>query len=373
MTHLATGRALALAAFVTCGLMAGGTTSAFASGWAVKPSPNPGGYNDVFNGVSCATAGGCLAVGETINGFALSERWSRGHWTAVHTARPSGAIGTVLTGVSCASANSCTAVGSYSSGGGSAPPRPLAEHWNGHRWSTERTASPAGGGELDAVSCASARACVAVGGQGRRALVERWNGRRWSIVRVRLPARAEGAFRGVSCASSHACTAVGAGHDGRPLIAGWDGRHWMVESVAGRGALTSVSCVAAMSCTAVGVRGDAPLAEYWNGNAWSSEHAAVGTGTTESLQGISCSAAHTCTAVGVQQTPGGPEGVLAERFTGGHWSVQSAPGGSLGAGLSGVSCPSAHSCTAVGEYFGQIEPNSYPITVSYTLAERWTG
>jgi hypothetical protein len=62
------------------------------------------------------------------------------------------------------------------------------------------------------VSCATARACIAVGfdnGNGfTNALAERWNGARWVVQRTpHLPGASQ--FLGVSCPTPRACIAVG--------------------------------------------------------------------------------------------------------------------------------------------------------------------
>ncbi len=65
----------------------------------------------------------------------------------------------------------CIAVGNWSTGyGGDLPEYTLAEHWDGFRWTVQTTPNPSGSSlsELDAVSCTSPRACVAVG--------QSWNG-----------------------------------------------------------------------------------------------------------------------------------------------------------------------------------------------------
>jgi hypothetical protein len=96
----------------------------------------------------------------------------------------------------------------------------LALRWNGRKWTVQRIPNlPAGAASgLSAVSCASARACTAVGQrlvQGRRTahaatLAEHWNGRKWRIQHTRDPRRSLGrSFPGVSCSSARVCTAVG--------------------------------------------------------------------------------------------------------------------------------------------------------------------
>jgi hypothetical protein len=85
-----------------------------------------------------------------------------------------------LSGVSCRSAASCVAVGAY--WGGNGVGAPLAEVWNGKRWT--ETKPPASGSGLAinglaAISCASPARCVAVGTTGPppKAVIESWNGK----------------------------------------------------------------------------------------------------------------------------------------------------------------------------------------------------
>ena len=107
--------------------------------------------------------------------------------------------------MSCTSASACTAVGSSGAG-------PLAERWNGTRWTIQATPNPRqGGGELNGVACTSASACTAAGNSNTGNLAERWNGSSWSIQTTPNPAGAQFTFLNtVACASASACTAAGA-------------------------------------------------------------------------------------------------------------------------------------------------------------------
>jgi hypothetical protein len=81
----------------------------------------------------------------------------------------------------------------------------LAEHWNGRRWALMKTPSPQGtvSATLRSVSCASRKACTAVGhsyfrpsqrgyyiARYHQGLAERWNGRRWAIRKLPVPINA---------------------------------------------------------------------------------------------------------------------------------------------------------------------------------------
>ena len=133
---------------------------AAASGWSIETTPNPAGGSDVvLNGVSCASASACTAVGASSNGT-LAERWNGTTWSIQHTPNPAGGSNSILNGGSCTSASACTAVGDYNSGTTGVT---LAERWNGTAWSIQTTPNPPGApvSLLNGVSCASATACTA--------------------------------------------------------------------------------------------------------------------------------------------------------------------------------------------------------------------
>ncbi len=337
------------------------------------------------------------------NGDAMTERWNGRRWSIKHARNPARGVAPVadFAGVACTSASACTAVGNY---GHVSQELPLAERWNGRDWSVEHTPTRALGRNAFAVfagvSCVSASACTAVGYHGsyrhldqQGPLAERWNGRRWSIEHAPVPAGATMSnLTSVSCSSASACTAVGYwGHYRHPsqqwpLAERWNGRRWTVEHTPtraqGRGAFAvfaSVACMSATACTAVGhsynnsVGPQVTLAEHWDGRRWSIKQTPVLAGATVSnLNGVSCSSASACTAVGDSDNSVGPEVTLAERWNGRRWSIQHTANQPADDSLAGVSCPSAGSCTAVGDYSVQAYCNSTPCSTPDPLAERWT-
>jgi hypothetical protein len=94
----------------------------------------------------------------------LFWRFRDSRWTTpAKAAVPADAIGTGLVAVECESPAACTA------GGGYAKVRneglTLAEAWNGKKWIAEATPNPtaATSSDINALSCASADSCTAVG------------------------------------------------------------------------------------------------------------------------------------------------------------------------------------------------------------------
>lgn len=283
-------------------------------------------------GVSCPSARACMAVGATN----LAERWNGHQWSVQRVPHAN----EYLFAVSCSSATACTAVGSRSI---TASHRsvPLAARWNGRDWSVQATPNVPRSNEtwLQGVSCPSATVCTAVGfagigrGDAKLPVAERWNGHRWSLQTIPGPtASHQPDLQGVSCPSTSACTAVGDYIRGRSVLTlteHWDGRHWSAQETRNPTIHTvpesgtffyRVSCPSAQTCTAVGAEGGfestITLAERWNGRAWSVQrtvhpspnHASV-------LSGVSCPTATVCTAVGSYDNWHGPGVPLAERYS----------------------------------------------------------
>ena len=117
-----------------------------------------------LNSVSCTSQQFCVTVGDADNdAFAsetLAEVWDGTAWTVQPTPNPAGTLNSFLNGVSCASANDCAAVGDYDA----ATPSTLVEVWDGSAWTLRSTPNVAGAGSnvLFGVSCVPA-ACSAVG------------------------------------------------------------------------------------------------------------------------------------------------------------------------------------------------------------------
>jgi hypothetical protein len=305
--------------------------------WSAQTVPSPsGGQWTELQALSCASATQCVAVGEdqqgtSLTGSMVAEQRNGSTWTAQTSfPLPSGGQGQFLQGVWCLTASSCTAVGTYypKSGGGSR--YPVAEHWNGHAWAYQVVPDPgkSQNSYLNGITCTSADNCLAVGyylttGAGvGKPVTAQWNGHAWTLLTTPLPAAATngGWLSSVSCSSATDCTAVGLYLNKKTegaytLGERWNGSSWTIQptpspstiSPIGDG-LNDVWCLSATSCTAVGFADGSgnlsgtkshsrPLAEHWNGTAWSVQQTAEPK-ANQSLDGLACASASTCTAVG---------------------------------------------------------------------------
>jgi hypothetical protein len=238
--------------------------------WKIQPTAKPDFATfPVLTGVSCSSATACTAVGyyQDSSGFlvTLAEVWNGTAWSVQATPNGPSAVVSILDGVSCTSASACSAVGTYHNSSG--PDLTLAERWNGITWSVQVTPSPSGRSVLEGLSCNSPASCTAVGyndiGSGNQVtLAEVWNGTAWQIKTTPNPVGATVSdLHGVSCRSATACTAVGGDSNSSgtevTLAEAWDGTAWTVQTTpepafATLGVLNGVSCWSATACIAVG-------------------------------------------------------------------------------------------------------------------------
>jgi len=356
--------------------------------WAVQPTSDPsGGAGDDLGGVSCTSTTWCMAVGAYGQVGHASATLAEGgsSWVTTQTSDLDGASDQRLNGVACTSASACTAVGDYTTSAGVVST--LAERWNGTAWTIKLPASPSGaqGSELNGVSCPSASACIAVGTYADStgkilSLAERWNGTSWSLLHTVNPSGGTHiVLQAVSCAAATACSAVGSYKNGSGILVTlaevWNGSTWSVQTTnppsgAQQSIFLGVSCTATSACTAVGDYTSSSgalltLAERWNGNTWALQSTPnPGGGTLSLLNSVSCTSATACMAVGASGTS--PSVTLTEIWSGSAWAIKASPtvSGAQGSVLQGVSCTSASACNAVGDY------NK---TGTQTLIEHWNG
>ncbi len=219
--------------------------------------------------------------------------------------------------------------------------------------------------QFSGVTCANSTFCVAVGSSSTTGniVISQWNGTSWALATVPTPGSGAAELLNVSCAGPAFCMAVGdfTGNSA-PLAEQWNGSAWTqvtAANVTGSTGtkLNDVSCLSATFCTAVGFSTTAanqmPLAEIWNGTAWSiTSNAVLPTGASAAtLAGVSCVSGSWCMAAG-NQTVGANILPLTETWNDTAWTVVPSlnPPPSTDAGFNGVSCVGATYCVAVGNY-----------------------
>ena len=350
----------------------------------------------LLTAVSCTSSAACIAVGQTGAYVPIAERWDGRIWLVQTIPNPSAEGQTNLTGVSCTSTKNCIAVGYYAPPlphSGDEGDFPFAERWDGSRWTIQSTPPlPAWFHDgrpvavLSGVSCTSSTDCIAVGSYSSHSpaastmpLAEHWDGTRWTVQKTALPPNPPldaigrgGSLDAVSCLSSADCTAVGhVGGAGGTFAERWDGNAWLAETTydppgSYNGYLNGVSCTASTFCVAVGsferpengspVR---PLIEGWNGNTWSTQHVAQPVDATRdpsraytNLIAVSCTSSSTCTTVGGYVTRAHSHVYLNERWDGSRWVFVpvASPQGYDWNDLTGVSCTSGFDCQTVPHY-----------------------
>jgi hypothetical protein len=214
--------------------------------------------------VSCSSPPACTAVGAS----SLAARWNGRRWSIQHTRAPANSF---FSAVSCPTNTQCVALGFVGDTG-----RYEAERWDGTRWSRQSVpGSPEGQAQISDMSCSSIHACVAVGSwielcrgdavskaayvcpRGR--LVWRLTGSGWSF-------RSDfsgGSYSAVSCVSAKWCVATA--DSGLRL---WNGHRWSNQSTPTlNDTLSAVSCTSARKCIAISIHGTTAL--RWNGRRWS--------------------------------------------------------------------------------------------------------
>ena len=190
--------------------------------------------NAFLDGVACASAGNCVAVGSypdaTAGNEAMVATETGGTWApATELVLPSGAAASAqnaeLTSVSCASAGNCVAVGDYTDSASAVQPM-VADETGGTWAQASELPRPSGAGStaaatLDSVACTSAGNCVAVGAYGdasadHLAMIETETGGTWAATTLSLPTGAasgasvqDAGLRAVSCPSAGNCVSTG--------------------------------------------------------------------------------------------------------------------------------------------------------------------
>jgi len=380
--------------------------------WTIVSSPNASkAHDNKLNAVTCTASSSCWAVGYyDTNVFVpgpdifihqtLIELWNGGTWRIVKSPNTSSNDYNVLNGVACASADDCWAVG-YRAPTNGALPQTLIEHWNGKRWTIVGSPNNNNNGALNGVTCLSALECWAVGeyyppdngnGSFAQTFITRWDGTSWNIVdSPSSNAIQTNVLYDVYCVAASDCHAVGF-HDTAALYGSvyqsgpdntltehWDGISWTIipspnATTQDNNDLTGVTCTSSTDCWGVGhynpgnsvVVGNYAqrLIEHWDGTSWN-----LVTSPTDAqgaaFSDVACAFSADCWTVGET----GNVQTLIERWDGSSWSDVTSPNvsGPYENRLHGVTCVSGSNCWAVGE-FTTADVNH----VSRTLIERYT-
>jgi hypothetical protein len=253
------------------------------SSWRRVPSPNRSGSlaRDELFAVSGTATDDVWAVGfynQPVSHRPLVEHWDGSTWVTVDA--PQKSSYDELYGVAAVSSDDAWAVGTSSD---SDPQETLVEHWNGTRW--RLVPSPNRGSHrsaLTAVTAISPTDVWAVGyfyrGEGlsrKLPLAEHWDGTRWSVVKTPHPPadQKDTSLTAVSGSSSDDVWAVG----NPRTLEHWDGQAWSLVSAPHDEGLSlgGVADVSESDAWAVGLVKE-PTGLYdawhlhWDGASWSS-------------------------------------------------------------------------------------------------------
>jgi hypothetical protein len=310
-----------------------------------------------------------------------------------HATNPAASLGSVA----CASAGNCVAVGYYADA--SADQQALVVGESGGMWgSGSEVTSPAGHATspdayLNSVACPSAGNCVAVGGyedssSHEQAMVVVESGGVWgSASPVTLPSHAtnpEAALNAVSCASAGNCVAVGSYYDNssneQAMVVAESGGVWGTASevtLPGGHAtnpdayLDSVVCSSVGNCAAAGDYNETSSSEAMvvvqSGGAWGSASevtppAGHATDPYANVNSLACASAGNCVAVGTYDDASTYQEAMVVPDSGGVWGTASevtlpAHATNPQAFLQTVACGSVGNCVGVGGYK---DGSSYP-------------
>jgi hypothetical protein len=347
--------------------------------------------------VSCPSAGNCTAGGfytdSSRHGHAFVVRETKGVWAKAIEVPGSGTLdaggSAEVESVSCATAGNCATIGVYSDGSGNTQAFVASEAHGA--WGN--AIEVPGFGALnkhaalanDAVSCASAGNCTAVGGYQDGSnhyqvfVVSETNGTWGTAIEVpglgTLNAGGNSAIFSVSCATAGNCATGGfytdsSGHDQAFVASQVNGTWRSAIEVPGSGTLNaggdagadSVSCAAAGNCVAGGgyftdaVHKQAFVVRETNGT-WRRAIEVPGSGSLNfgelaNTDSVSCATAGNCVAGGDYTDGAGRAQAFVASETNGTWkrAIEVPGSGTLPAGRFGnatlVSCATAGNCAA---------------------------
>jgi hypothetical protein len=237
-----------------------------------------------LNGISCRSQNFCAVVDKT-GVITLSRIGER-----PQVLEATIGLGGLWNSVSCPSATFCVAGGGLGEGHGSNTGSGIVSMWNGRSWSRTTIVSPRPKGhligDLEYLSCASTRFCMAGDADGR---IVQWNGRAWSKPKY-LTHSTPYNGTSLSCPSTRFCMAL----NGQGNAFTWRGHGWSpVRNIEMMNvAYGLVSCTSAHSCVEVDSSG---YGDSWNGHSWTARK--LIDPPRVSFDGISCLPTGLCVAV----------------------------------------------------------------------------
>jgi hypothetical protein len=298
----------------------------------------------------------------------------------------------ILNGVAAPAAGDIWTVGyHWETVGGALEFRTLAEHFNGSRFvvvpTPDRETAPAVD-MLDGITGVSPNSLWAVGTSSppaspEQTLIEHWNGMAWSIVSSPDPGGAGDLLQGVAAVTSADVWAVGARQDAgslyqRPMAEHWNGKAWSVLPVpnasgcTGHSSLTGVAAVSSVDvwatgwCGSGGTTPDQGFVVHWDGRHWS---VVAGKGVLpghSQLYGVSAGGPDDIWVIGNTQAAGASQPVAwTEHWNGATWARAAVTGMSHTAGLRSVAVSSALSW-AVGAGTSPQPPFAGPASADST-------
>ena len=250
-----------------------------AARWSVREAPLPANAapnpDATVGGMSCPSVTWCTGAGAYSdtdgNQYGLLLRRTGGTWTATTAPVRAPAGEHLVAGldtVSCPSTTRCFAGGwQYDS---ASMPVPLMLTWFAGKWMAMKVPLPVGAAVepsagVDAISCATASQCVAVGHyvggrENQQGFILTWSGTSWTARRAPLPADAGSnpwaEVDSVSCPGTSRCIAGGQYENSASqplgLLLTWSGKNWTAATApAAAYQITSISCPSLTNCVAV--------------------------------------------------------------------------------------------------------------------------
>jgi hypothetical protein len=298
--------------------------------WDCVGSHSGSGLQNALYGVGIVATDDVWAVGSAQaagerHAHTLVEHWDGSRWAVTASPRPSRS--SELRGVSALARDDLWAVGSSARG-------PLTLHYDGTDWRQVAAAPHSGpSSTLRDVTALAGDDVWAVGSAGDETtspLAEHWNGKRWSSYDV--PAPTGSYLTSVSGTAADDVWAVGvtktAAGGTSTLIEHWDGIAWtVVPSPDGDQAistLTAVTAIAGDDVWAVGFRGNdhrtATFTEHWDGAAWGVVDSADGSPDANHMYGVAATSSSDVLTVGSYAVHG-KDRALTERWDGAAWAI----------------------------------------------------